>query len=120
MSHALGGASATPPTPPRHLPLPPTRPEKLAYLATPQHRWLFVASALAFLGVAVSMGGMAMYSPATIVFVVPLALWLIEQAVTLRTSTFTRVVTVRSHRRIVNSWRPAHYPSVDIFLAHLW
>jgi hypothetical protein len=72
-----------------YVPLPPTRPEKVAYLATPQHRWLFYASALAFLGVAVSMGGMARHSPATVLFLVPLALWLVEQVVTLRTSTFT-------------------------------
>lgn len=116
MSHTLRGDPGVPHRPAGRLPMPPTRPEKHAYLATRQHRWLFFASALAFLGVAVSMGGMALYSPVTIIFVVPLALWLVEQAVTLRTSTFSRVVTVRSHRRIISSWRPAHYPSVDIFL----
>lgn len=99
-----------------HLPLPPTRLEKLTYLSTPQHRWVFGASAVAFLGVAVSMGGLAMHSPATILFFVPVALWLVEQAVSLRTSTFSRLVTLRTHRRVVGGWRPAAYPGVDVFL----
>ena len=59
---------------------------------------------------------MATHSPATVLFLVPLALWLVEQVVTLRTSTFTRLVTLKSHRRVVDGWRPAAYPSVDVFL----
>lgn len=116
MGNALRGRRGSSGAPTVYVPLPPTRPEKVAYLATPQHRWLFYASALAFLGVAVSMGGMATHSPATVLFLVPLALWLVEQVVTLRTSTFTRLVTLKSHRRVVDGWRPAAYPSVDVFL----
>ncbi len=116
MDIALRGRRGSRGAPTLDLPLPPTRPEKVAYLATPQHRWLFYASALAFLGVAVSMGGMATHSPATVLFFVPLVLWLVEQLVTLRTSTMARRVTMHSHRRVTSGWRPAAYPSVDVFL----
>ncbi len=107
---------AAPQTSARALPVPPSRPEKVAYLASPQHRWLFVASALAFLGVAVSMGGMALHSAATIAFLVPVLLWMIEQAVTLRTSTFARTISAHTHRRTVSAWQPTAYPSVDVLL----
>ncbi|MBT0772572.1 glycosyltransferase [Kineosporia sp. J2-2] len=93
---------------------PPSDAEKDAYLAAPQHRWLFWAQAVAMLGVAVSMYGLATNTYWTLIFLGPLALMVVEQALALRTSTFTRRVTVGRHRELVRDFRGA--PSVDVFL----
>src|SRR4051794_9253955 len=69
---------------------PPSDAEKLSYIATGQHRWIFVASALAFLGVVVSFAGLAAQSYWTAVFFVPLLMLAVEQACSLRTSTLRR------------------------------
>ncbi|WP_129338035.1 glycosyltransferase family 2 protein [Cellulomonas endophytica] len=94
----------------------PTDDEKLAYLRGGQHRWLFVLSALAFAGVAASLAGLALRSYWTLVFLVPLGLMLVEQALALVTSTRRRRLTLGEHVATVRSWDPVVAPSVDVFI----
>jgi cellulose synthase (UDP-forming) len=96
--------------------LPPSDEEKLQYLRAPQHRWIFVVSAMAFAGVAASLAGFATQSYWTAVFLLPLALLVVEQAISLRTSTLPRRVTLPDHQFLVETYAPARYPSVDVFL----
>jgi cellulose synthase (UDP-forming) len=97
-------------------PTPPTDEEKVRYLAAGQHRWIFVVSAVAFAGVAASLGGLAARTTWTAVFALPLLVLLVEQAVSLRTSTVRRRVTLPDHQFVVETYGPEHYPSVDVFL----
>src|SRR3954463_15080182 len=83
------------------LPTPPSDDEKLRYLGSGQHRWLFVVSTLAFIGVAASLAGLASQSYWTAVFFVPLALLVVEQLCGLRTATFRRRLTLVEHQRLV-------------------
>ena len=98
------------------LPTPPGRFESLSYVSAPQHRWLFALSAVVYVGVALSVGGFASTSPWAWVFFIPVALWGIEQAISLRLSTYRRVVTERSHRRLIAGYDPPRWPSIDVFL----
>ncbi|MEU4693993.1 cellulose synthase catalytic subunit [Actinoplanes sp. NPDC023714] len=95
---------------------PPSDSERDEYLAGGQHRWLFWAQAIAMIGVAISLYGMAQNTYWTIVFLVPLIAFVGEQLLALRTSTFRRRVDLASHRRTVRDWSPARVPSVDVFL----
>ena len=45
-----------------------------------------------------------------------LALLVVEQAISLRTSTLRRRVTPLDHQFLVDTYAPARYPSVDVFL----
>lgn len=95
---------------------PPSDDEKLQYLSAPQRRWIFVVSALAFVGVAASLAGFATQSSWTAVFLLPLTLLVVEQVVSLRTSTVRRRVTLPDHQFLVETYAPACYPSVDVLL----
>jgi cellulose synthase (UDP-forming) len=96
--------------------LPPSDREKYAYLAARQHRWLFGAQAVAAVGVAVSMFGLARNSYWTMVLFIPMVPFVLEQALALRTSTFTRRVTLTDHLFTVETYSPVTYPSIDVFL----
>lgn len=110
-------ALAPDPTPPSAVgPLPPTDSEKWRYLERGQSRWLFILQVAVFLGVGLSLAGFARNSYATLVIVIPLALFLVELLLSLRTSTFARRITPESHRDRVATWQPAEHPSVDVFL----
>ncbi len=95
---------------------PPSDDEKYGYLRGPQHRWLFVTSAVAFVGVAFSLGALALRSDWTVVLVIPLVILVIEQLFALRTSTYRRRLDEAAHRERVAGWAPRTLPSVDIFL----
>ena len=95
---------------------PPDDREKYAYLDRPQHRWIFCAQFIAFVGVAISLYGMAQNDAWTLIFFVPLGLYGIEQVLALRTSTYQRRVTMPDHLFLVETYAPALYPSVDVFL----
>lgn len=98
------------------LPTPPTRQQRDAYLRAPQSRWVFVFSAVAAAGVAFSFYGLATQRSWTLLLFVPLALLVIEQVLSLRTSTFPRMVTLPDHEFKVDTWNPVEHPSVDVFL----
>jgi cellulose synthase (UDP-forming) len=95
---------------------PPSDDEKYRYLRDGQKRWLLVAQYVAFLGVIISFAGFATSSYWTFIFLFPLLLLAAEQTLALYTSTRKRRVTLESHRAIVASWKPARFPSVDVFV----
>jgi cellulose synthase (UDP-forming) len=95
---------------------PPSDVERDQYLGRGQHRWIFWAQAVALVGVAVSLYGLAQNTYWTVVFFVPLLAFVAEQFLALRTSTFRRRVTLPSHRQKIDGWAPPAVPSVDIFL----
>ncbi|MFC3300174.1 glycosyltransferase family 2 protein [Arthrobacter agilis] len=95
---------------------PPDDEEKYSYLRTPQHRWVFWASAGAMAGVAASFVGLATQSYWTLVFLLPLVLLVVEQILSLWTSTFRRRVSMADHASTVDLWNPTRIPSVDVFL----
>ncbi|GAA3628660.1 hypothetical protein GCM10022223_52630 [Kineosporia mesophila] len=97
-------------------PRPPGDDEKYRYLAAPQHRWLFVAAAMAFGGVAFSFAGLAARNMWTVLFFIPLVLLMLEQIISLPTSTLRRRVTLPDHQFLVETYAPGQYPSVDVFL----
>ena len=89
---------------------PPSDEEKLLYLRAPQHRWIFVVSAVAFVGVAASLAGFATQTYWTAVFLLPLALLVVEQVISLRTSTLRRRVTLPDHQFLVETYAPEQPP----------
>ncbi|MDP9407436.1 MAG: glycosyltransferase [Actinomycetota bacterium] len=115
-SRVVYGATSTQEPCPESLASPPGDDEKYAYLAGGQQRWVFPLQTAAFAGVAVSLAGFAGISYWTLLFLLPLSLFAAEQLLALRTSTYPRRVTLDEHRARVEGWRPAWYPSVDVFL----
>lgn len=111
-----GVAEAAPPPDLFDVTTPPSDEDKYDYLRGRQHRWIFVTSALAFTGVAASMGSLAFRSIWTNVLLVPLILIAIEQALGVRTATYRRRVDEDGHRARVAGWAPGRVPSVDVFL----
>lgn len=96
--------------------MPPDDQEKYSYLRSPQHRWVFWVSALAMAGVAASFVGLATQSYWTLFFLLPLALLVTEQLLSLWTSTFRRRVSMADHAANVELWKPVQVPSVDVFI----
>lgn len=96
--------------------MPPTDEEKYSYLRTPQHRWLFVLSAFAMAGFAVSFVGLATQSYWTLVFLLPLVVLVTEQGLSLRTSTYRRRISMAEHAASVELWNPAQIPGIDVFV----
>ncbi len=86
------------------------------WLAKGQHRWLFVLQVLAYAGVAYSLYGLARNSYWTSPLLGPLAVLIVEQLLSLRTSTHKRRVTLPDHLFLVETWAPSRFPSVDVFL----
>jgi cellulose synthase (UDP-forming) len=96
--------------------MPPSNEEKHSYLRAPQRRWVFWFAALAMVGVAFSLVGLATQSYWTLIFLVPTFLLVVEQLLSLRTSTYKRRITLEDHAAKVELWNPAEYPSVDVFI----
>jgi cellulose synthase (UDP-forming) len=95
---------------------PPTDSEKYHYLRGNQRRWLLVVQYIAFLGTAVSFAGFAASTYLTLIFLIPLALFTLEQTVALYTGTRRRRIDLAAHLRTVRHWAPVRYPSVDVFI----
>jgi len=85
-------------------------------VAGPQHRWFFLAHAVAFTGTAISLFGFAHMRWWTLVFLVPLVFYAGETLLSLRTSTYRRRIDLADHVATVENWAPDRYPSVDVFL----
>jgi cellulose synthase (UDP-forming) len=98
------------------LPTPPTEEEKYSYLRGGQKRGVLVFQLLAFAGVAVSLYGFATSSYWTLIFLIPLAVMVVEEVLSFYTSTFRTQVTLADHLATVELWSPARFPAVDIFL----
>lgn len=113
--HARPRLAAPAPTV-NHAVTPPDDVEKYHYLAGPQHRWFFWAHALAFVGIAISLYGFARMSYWTLILLVPLAIYLFELALGLRSSTFRRTISMIDHQAQTELRDDRHWPSVDVFL----
>ncbi len=96
--------------------LAPTDKEKYLYIKGGQQRWFIVAQFLAFVSVIVSLSGFAFSSYETYIFGIPLFVYLIEQVLSVYTSTRRRRIGMAAHRRFVENWKPRRYYSVDVFL----
>jgi cellulose synthase (UDP-forming) len=104
------------PAAPEYLACPPDDSELIRYLRGGQGRWLFWLMAAAFGGVAVSSVGFALRSAWTMVLLVPLGLYLLETLLSLRTSTYRRMIDLDSHTRRVAARTLRSHDSVDVFL----
>lgn len=95
---------------------PPTDEEKYLYLRGGQHRWFEWVQYLSFLAVAAAIFGFARISYGTLIFVPAAALLLVEQTLSLYTSTRPRRLDRYAHLARVLAWRPRRYPSVDVWV----
>ena len=97
------------------LPVPPDDSEKYSYLR--RHSWLLILGSLASFPLLLwsQMRLMAQYH--WFWFYVPfIVLGVLFLSLPLLTDGLSRGFDVRAHRRLVDSWKPERYPSVDVFL----
>lgn len=94
----------------------PTETEKYLYIRGGQQRWFIVAQFIAFVSVVISLSGFAFSSYETYIFAIPLAMYAIEQTLSLYTSTRPRRIEMATHKKFVENWTPRRYLSVDVFL----
>jgi cellulose synthase (UDP-forming) len=116
---AIERASSTPPcahVDPSQYAVPPSNAEKYRYLQGGQKRWFLVVQYVAFLAVVISFAGFTTSTYWTLIFGIPLVLFVLEQTMALYTSTRRRRIDFISHQRTVDNWSPQRYPSVDVFL----
>lgn len=99
-----------------HAVTPPNDEEKYHYLLGPQHRWFFWAHVVALAGVAVSMYGFARMSYWTMVMLLPLAVYVFEVILGVRSSTFRRTVSLTDHRALIELRGDRPWPSIDVYL----
>ncbi|MGL5857634.1 MAG: glycosyltransferase family 2 protein [Angustibacter sp.] len=97
------------------LPSPPTDRERDAYLGR-QHRWLLLAQAVSFAMIAYSIARFATADTRLLLFLIPMSLYAVTSVVSLLSSTRSRRISYADHRDRVSAYRPASYPSVDVFL----
>jgi len=110
------------PPPPKHtgpvsklLPRPPDDEEKYSYVV--RRMWLLnLFSLISFAGLTVSQVKFTQSSALALIFVPFLIFTVLYYLVSLRINLFTRDFDLEGHKRLVESWRPRRYPSVDIFL----
>lgn len=100
---------------PDDLPAPPTDDEKYWYLGR-QYRWIFPAQLVAFGLVCVSLTIFSLSSPWLYAFLVPLALYIVTNAIGTATSMRRGRFTRATHEAKVHGWLPDVIPSVDVFL----
>jgi len=114
---ASAGAAAVRGVPAAARPVtPPDEVEKYYYIRGPQHRWFFWAHVVAFLGIAVSLYGFSRMTYWTLVLLLPLAVYVFELLLGVRSSTFRRTVSLPDHQLLVEFRDRTRWPSVDIFL----
>lgn len=95
---------------------PPSDVEKYWYIEGGQKRWFILAQYAAFLSVMVSFAGFSLSSYVTLVFVIPGMIFLVEQTLSLYTSTRPRRIELAAHRQLVENWAPSRYASIDVFV----
>lgn len=105
---AAGVASLT-------LPKAPTDDELLSYFG-PQRRWILICMMAGFLAAYYTLVQFAL-ATAAFLFVLPLlVLGGAHSAASLLSSHNRRRLTREGHLQLVANWRPARYPSVDVYL----
>src|SRR5215211_2170088 len=97
------------------LPDPPSDAELYTYFG-PQKRWFVVVRMVAVGFVAVSLARFASQRIALLPFLLMLEIMIAVSAISLYTSTRKRRIQPEEHRAHVAAWRPAAYPTVDVFL----
>ncbi|MDT5033212.1 MAG: hypothetical protein QOC94_3383 [Actinoplanes sp.] len=98
-----------------YVPSPPDEEEKYRYYG-PQGRWIFCAFLLAFVGIVYGIARLALNSIWTSVLYELIALQVAAVVVSLISSTRRRRSSRAQHDSRVVLYRPAIYPSVDVFL----
>lgn len=97
------------------LPVAPDHREKSSYYGR-QHLWFIRLRTVAAISAAVSLSLFSTTSTELWLFWVPLTIFIGYLALTHYCTTRKRRVSHVEHRRKVREWRPAAYPSVDVFL----
>jgi cellulose synthase (UDP-forming) len=97
------------------VPQPPTDPEKEQYFGA-QQRWIFLAFLAAFSGVMYGLSRLALNSMWTSLLYELMTVQIGAVVISLISSTRPRRGTLDGHRERVDGYRPAQYPSVDVFL----
>lgn len=97
------------------LPTPPDNAERNLYV-TRHLTVLTMASILAFAGMAVSLTRFALQGSWTMLFLVPIAFMVVYFCISQLSNSFTREFDLAAHDRLVATWKPGRYPSVDVFL----
>ncbi len=98
-----------------YVPLPPCDEEKYLYYGR-QGRWIFCVFLLAFAGVMFGMARLAANSMWTSLLYELIALQIAAVLISLLSSTRKRRSSRAEHDALVAAYRPAAYPSVDVFL----
>jgi cellulose synthase (UDP-forming) len=97
------------------LPVPPHDSEKFAYVR--RHTWvLTLCSVLTFPPLVYSQVRLFIQSPWFLLYLPFMALGTLTFFVSLLADGFGAEFDLAGHRRLVASWRPLWYPSVDVFL----
>ncbi|WUR85774.1 hypothetical protein OG967_46950 [Streptomyces phaeochromogenes] len=103
------------PVPPGLLPAPPTDAEKYAY-AKRRLPVLTISSLVSMSCLALSQFRLASSAPLLWIFAPLLTFTVLYYVISLRVNLFSCDFDVARNRRLVGDWRPATYPSVDVFL----
>jgi cellulose synthase (UDP-forming) len=97
------------------LPHPPDDHERDLYFAR-RFRWLFALSVVAALGILYSATVFSFAQPGFIFYLPVVVLTAAYLAVSLIVNVGSRDFSAAAHRRSVDGWAPARYPSVDVLL----
>ena len=97
------------------LPRPPDVKEKYSYIQ--RHLWVLVCfSVVSFGCLALSQLRLVHSTPWMWLFLPFLLFTILYYVISLSVNAFSRDFDLRAHRKLRASWRPAAYPSVDVFL----
>jgi len=97
------------------LPVPPGDEEKLSY-ADRNIELIVMASLASFGALLISQSYFILQRPSLLVLAPLILFTIVYYVISLCVNFGTRGFDLAAHRRLVGSWRPAAYPSLDIFL----
>lgn len=108
-------ATSAAPSPALILPVPPTREEKYSYLR--RHAWLLTACSLVSFPLLWYSQFLMMKSfPLFWLYIPFVLLGIVFYMLPLLTDRLSAGFSLHEHQRLMASWRPLWYPSVDVFL----
>ncbi len=115
MPSSTGVTSAFPDRPQPYVPSPPNDTEKFQYYGA-QRRWVFLVFFVAFAGIMYGLSRLAANSMWTSLLYELMAIQIIAVLISLFSSTRRRRSNRVEHTAKVAAYRPAVYPSIDVFL----